>query len=180
MMIEPFNPFLASDFQVKAATEVWEHRGAAALRHAVFCNEQGLFHGDDRDGVDASAIPLVAISLLGVAAGDVVGTVRIHQPEPGLWWGSRLAVAAEYRRSGALGTALIRLAVSSAHARGCRTFLAHVQVQNVPLFQRLHWTSLEEMEIHGLVHHRMRADLDKYPPFSAADTGFRASARKAA
>ena len=180
MMIEPFKPFIASDFQVKAATELWEQRGAAALRHEVFCREQGLFHGDDRDDVDALAIPLVAISLLGVAAGDVVGTVRIHQPEPGLWWGSRLAVAAEYRRSGALGTALIRLAVSSAHARGCRTFLAHVQIQNVPLFQRLHWTSLEEMEIHGLVHHRMRADLDKYPPFAAADTGFRASARKAA
>ncbi len=180
MMLEPFTPFLASDFQVKAATELWEHRGAAALRHEVFCTEQGLFQGDDRDDVDATAIPLVAVSLLGVAADNVVGTVRIHQPEPGLWWGSRLAVAAEYRRSGALGTALIRLAVSSAHARGCRTFLAHVQVQNVPLFHRLHWISLEKLEIHGLVHHRMRADLGKYPPFAAADTGFRASARKAA
>jgi putative N-acetyltransferase (TIGR04045 family) len=180
MILEPFKPFIASDFQVKAATELWEHRGAAALRHEVFCTEQGLFAGDDRDAVDATAIPLVAISLLGVAAGDVVGTVRIHQPEPGLWWGSRLAVAAEYRRAGALGTALIRLAVSSAHARGCRSFLAHVQVQNVPLFRKLHWTSLEELEIHGLVHHRMRADLDAYPPFATAETGFRATARKAA
>lgn len=179
-MIEPFKPFLASDFQVKAATEIWELRDAAALRRDVFCTEQRIFDGHDRDEIDAAAIPLVAISLLGVAAGDVVGTVRIHQPEPGLWWGSRLAVAAEYRGTGALGTALIRLAVSSAHARGCRTFLAHVQAQNVPLFRRLRWESLEEVEIHGLMHHRMRADLDAYPPFTAMDTGFRASARRAA
>jgi putative N-acetyltransferase (TIGR04045 family) len=180
MIFEPFKPFVASEFQVKYATETWERRGAAALRRRVFCDEQGLFAGDDRDDVDAVAIPIVAVSLLGVAADDVVGTVRIHQPEPGLWWGSRLAVAAEYRRVGALGVGLIRLAVSSAHARGCRTFLAHVQSQNVPLFHRLSWTTLEEVELHGVPHHRMRADLAAYPPFAQPETGFRSLARKAA
>jgi len=180
MMFEPFKPFMASEFQIKFATDAWEQQGAAALRRAVFCGEQGLFGGDDRDEIDAVAIPIVAVSLLGMAADEVVGTVRIHQPEPGIWWGSRLAVAADYRRVGALGAALIRLAVSSAHARGCRTFLAHVQRQNVPLFRRLNWTTLEEVELHGLVHHRMRADLAAYPPFAQAENGFRALARKAA
>jgi putative N-acetyltransferase (TIGR04045 family) len=180
MIFDPYPPFMASDFQIKFATDAWERRGAAQLRRIVFCQEQGLFNGtDDRDGVDEVAIPIVAVSLLGIAAGDVVGTVRIHQPEPGVWWGSRLAVAADYRRVGALGAALIRLAVSSAHARGCRNFLAHVQAQNVPLFRRLNWTTLEEVELHGMKHHRMRADLNAYPPIMAADIGFR-SARRAA
>jgi len=171
-MFEPFAPFIPSEFQVKLAVDPWERRAAATLRRAVFCAEQGLFAGDDRDAIDDVAIPLVAVSLLGVAAGDVVGTVRIHEAEPGLWWGSRLAVAANYRKVGALGAALIRLAVSSAHARGCNRFLAHVQSQNAPLFHRMHWRTLEELELFGRPHHHMEADLAFYPPFAAAETGF--------
>ena len=107
-------------------------------------------------------------------------TVRIHEPEPGIWYGSRLAVDRRYRRAGALGAALIRLAVSSAHARGCRTFLAHVQSQNALLFQRLHWQVLDEVELHGRPHMRMQADLAFYPPFATPEAGFLALARKAA
>ncbi len=179
MIFDGFRAFTASDFQVKFAIDPWEKRGAAGLRTEVFCHEQGLFGGDDRDDIDAVAISIVAVSLLGVAAGDVVGTVRIHQPSPGLWWGSRLAVAPQYRRVGALGAGLIRLAVSSAHARGCHTFLAHVQSQNVAMFRKLSWTTLEELELHGRPHHRMRADLAAYPPFLQAETGFRTMADKA-
>ncbi len=69
MIFEPFAPFLASEFQVKFATENWEKSAAAALRRKVFCGEQGVFDNDDRDTTDAFAIPLVAISMLGVAAG---------------------------------------------------------------------------------------------------------------
>ena len=47
MIFEPFKPFLASAYQIKFATETWEMHGAAALRRQVFCEEQGLFHGDD-------------------------------------------------------------------------------------------------------------------------------------
>ena len=180
MIFEPFKPFVPSEFQVKFATEAWEKRGAAALRRQVFCEEQGVFAGDDRDAIDNVAIPIVAISLLGVAADAVAGTVRIHEAEPGLWWGSRLAVDADYRRVGALGTALIQLAVCSANARGCRRFLAHVQGQNVLLFRRLHWRTIEEVELHGRLHHRMEADLAYYPPFADPETGFLALPRRAA
>ena len=179
MIFEPFAPFLPSEFQVKFAVDHWEKIGAAALRRAVFCEEQGLFAGDDRDALDEVAIPLVAVSLLGVAADEVVGTVRIHEAGPGVWWGSRLAVAAPYRRIGALGAALIRLAVSSAHARGCTRFLANVQSQNALLFQRLHWRTIEEIDLHGRAHHHMEADLAFYPPFAAPHTGFRALRRAA-
>lgn len=179
MIIEPGKPFIASEYQVKYATTAWERRGAAALRRAVFCEEQGLFTGDDRDAIDEIATPIVALSLLGVAADAVVGTVRIHEAEPGLWWGSRLAVAEGHRKVGALGASLIRLAVASAHARGATRFLAHVQSQNAPLFQRLHWQTLDIVDLHGRPHHRMQADLDFYPPFRTPDAGFLAL-RKAA
>ena len=109
----------------------------------------------------------------------MVGTVRIHEAEPHLWRGSRLAVAANYRKIGAIGTALIQLAVSSARARGCARFLAHVQSQNALLFQRLHWRTLEEIDLLGRPHHLMEADLDFYPPFRAPECGFLAL-RKAA
>lgn len=177
MIFEPFRPFLAADFQVKFATQSWERRGAARLRREVFCDEQGLFNGDDRDGLDDVAIPIVALSLLGLLADDVVGTVRIHESEPGVWWGSRLAVAPDYRKVGALGAALIRLAVSSAHARGATRFLAHVQSQNGLLFRRLHWNIVEEKQLHGRPHYLMQADLAFYPPILDAETGFRSPSR---
>ncbi|MCS0504795.1 MSMEG_0567/Sll0786 family nitrogen starvation N-acetyltransferase [Ancylobacter mangrovi] len=177
MIFEPFRPFLPCAFQVKFATATWEKRGAARLRREVFCEEQGLFAGDDRDAIDEVATPIVAVSMLGVVPDDVVGTVRIHEEAPGTWWGSRLAVAQDYRKVGALGPALIRLAVSSAHARGCTRFLAHVQSQNGLLFRRLHWAVVEEKELHGRPHLMMEADLRFYPPIGDAETGFQAHAR---
>jgi putative N-acetyltransferase (TIGR04045 family) len=172
MIFDPFPAFLPSEYRVKFATDAWEHREAAALRRQVFCDEQGIFSGDDRDAIDDVAITIVAISSFAVAPQEVVGTVRIHEAEPGVWWGSRLAVASDYRRIGALGTSLIRLAVSSAHARGCRRFFAHVQSQNAPLFQRLRWQTIEEIKLHGRPHHFMQADLGHYPPITDAETGF--------
>jgi putative N-acetyltransferase (TIGR04045 family) len=179
MIFEPVTPYLASEYSIKYAVNAWERAGAARLRRQVFCEEQGIFHGHDRDEIDEIATPIVAMSLMGICADDVVGTVRIHEASPGIWWGSRLAVTPEYRRVGALGVSLIRLAVSSANARGCRQFFAHVQSQNVLLFQKLHWTSLDVMDFHGRPHHLMEADLDFYPPFAAPETGFLAL-RKAA
>jgi putative N-acetyltransferase (TIGR04045 family) len=180
MIFEPVKPFVGGEFRVKFAVEPWELHGAAALRLAVFCDEQQLFAGHDRDAIDAYAIPIVALSSFVIVADEVVGTVRIHEESPGVWWGSRLAVAASHRRVGALGAALIRLAVSSAHARGCKQFLAHVQSQNGLLFQRLHWRTLDEVTLHGRPHLKMQADLDFYPPFTEPEAGFLALARKAA
>jgi putative N-acetyltransferase (TIGR04045 family) len=180
MIFDPFPVFLPAEYRVKFATDAWERREAAALRRQVFCNEQRIFSGDDRDAIDDVAITIVAISSFGVAHQEVVGTVRIHEAEPGVWWGSRLAVAADYRGIGALGSSLIRLAVSSAHARGCRRFFAHVQSQNAPLFQRLHWETIKETEILGRPHHFMQADLGHYPPFADAETGFLSLPKKAA
>ena len=180
-MIVPFDrPFTAPSFTVKFADRPWEFRDAAALRRRVFCGEQGIFEGHDRDALDEVAIPIVAVWTLAVASGDVVGTVRIHEPEPGLWMGSRLAVAADHRRIGALGASLIRVAVCSAHARGCVRFIAHVQAQNAPLFHKLAWRTLDEVDLHGRPHHLMQADLAAYPPLADPVAGIMALARMAA
>lgn len=160
------------EFRIKWATAGWEQREAMALRRAVFCIEQGVFVGDDVDAVDAQAQTLVAVACVAGLPDQVVGTVRIHEAEPGLWWGSRLAVHAAFRHHGRLGVTLIRLAVASAHARGCRLFLAHVQQQNAAMFQRLHWQPLKDELLHGRPHVLMQADLAAYPPCVDVYTGY--------
>lgn len=182
MMFDPADPFRPSLFRIKRATDPWERLGCAALRRAVFCAEQGLFSGCDRDSVDARAIPICALSTVGGHADAVIGTVRIHADPgaAGTWWGSRLAVESDFRRVGALGAGLIRVAVSSAHALGCTRFLAHVQSGNVALFQALHWDSLEPVTLHGRPHRLMRADLTQYPPMRDAERGLVTLSRRAA
>ena len=182
MILEPVPPYRPSHFRIKFATAAWEVLACAGLRRSVFCEEQGLFEGSDRDALDARAVPVCALSTLGGNPDAVVGTVRIHEAwdRPGTWWGSRLAVARDYRRVGALGAGLIRVAVSSAHARGCTRFLAHVQSANVPLFQALHWDSLGEAVLHDRAHHLMQADLAHYPPMHHPEHGLLTLLRSAA
>jgi putative N-acetyltransferase (TIGR04045 family) len=164
--------FSPSEYRVKWVESAWERQQAYALRRAVFCEEQHVFAGDDLDDIDEHAQLIVAVTCLAGMPDEVVGTVRIYEAEPGVWWGSRLAVAAAYRSHGKLGATLIRLAVTSAHALGCKQFFAHVQSQNVPLFRRLRWRSLQELDLHGRMHHLMLADLNHYPPCHAPFTGF--------
>ena len=171
---------LPGEYLVKLVTERWEQREAARLRRAVFCAEQGLFERDDRDDIDRLAISIVAVSCVSGMPEQVVGTVRIHQAEAGHWQGSRLAVQPDYRRVALLGSELIRLAVGTAHARGALRFTAQVQAQNVALFRRLHWTSLEEIALRGRPHHRMEADLAYYPPCTTGERGFVTTLRQAA
>jgi putative N-acetyltransferase (TIGR04045 family) len=152
-------PVETGGFHIGLAAKPAHLAGAHALRHQIFCLEQQLFT-NDRDGIDAISNTIVALG-----DGDaVVGTVRIHEAEPGLWFGSRLAVARAWRRRAGLGAGLIRAAVCTAHARGCRRFLAHVQVQNVAMFETLHWRALETCTLHGRHHALMQADLAHYPP----------------
>lgn len=177
--LEP-SQFLSPGYYIRAASSAWETQGAAALRQRVFVDEQQIFRDHDRDEIDSRATHLVALSTYAHEADSVVGTVRLHEDTPGLWWGSRLAVDREFRQVGRLGAELIRLAVSTAHARGCHTFLAHVQRQNVPLFRRMRWAILEEIDLHGVPHARMQADLSYYPPCDDPVFGWYRPSRKVA
>lgn len=165
--------FLSPDYLIRAAAQPWELAGVRALRHQVFVDEQGIFDGNDRDDIDDVAMPLAAISTIASEADQVVGTVRIHEESPRIWRGSRLAVAKSHRTVGRLGADLIRLAVSTAHGRGCDQFLAQVQMQNVVLFRRLRWTPLKEVTVHGIPHMEMQADLGHYPPIPDPFVGWK-------
>ena len=183
MIFDTFNHFMPQDFVFKIARTPEELRGYWALRRAVFCEEQGIFVETDRDAFDEAAMPIICETIIAGMEDAVVGVVRIDEREPGVWYGSRLGVAQDfrsvkklspgvalrnhqpvYRGLGALGAGLIFKAVSTAHALGCREFLATVQEQNARFFQRLHWEALGEMELFGRKHVKMRADLAHYRP----------------
>ena len=133
------------------------------LRQQIFCEEQGLFDRHDRDAVDEQSYPIVAIAHQADQADRVVGVVRIYEQESRLWYGGRLGVHPEFRRVGRIGKGLIQKAVTTANTWGCDRFLATVQLQNVRFFTRLHWESLQALEILEKPHHLMKADLEYYP-----------------
>ncbi len=165
-------PFIPGEFRVKLASEAWERSGHLRLRREIFCDEQGIFAVDDSDAIDDEALPIVALSCIAGAADQVVGVVRIHQPQPRLWWGSRLGVHVDFRRVGSIGAELVRLAVCTATARGCDRFLAHVQAQNVEFFERLRWISRGQLTLHGRPHQLMQAELQHYLPHGRPVLGF--------
>jgi putative N-acetyltransferase (TIGR04045 family) len=134
------------------------------LRSRIFCQEQHLFEQHDRDDLDAIAYPIAAVNHSAERGGDVVGVVRILEKSPRIWYGGRLGVDADFRRHNQIGKGLIWKAVTTANGWGCDRFLATVQIQNVRFFQRLHWRSTDELEIRGITHHLMEADLAYYQP----------------
>jgi hypothetical protein len=183
MIFDTYHHFTPSDFVFQIARSREALDGYWKLRHDIFCEEQRIFPATDRDAIDGSAIPIVCETLIAGMEDAVVGVVRIDEREPGVWYGSRLGVAADFRSVkkispgvalrnhqpvfrglGALGAGLIYKAVSTAHALGCHEFLATVQHQNARFFQRLHWEAIGELELFGLKHVKMRADLAHYRP----------------
>ena len=151
---------------VPLLAEYWQ------LRSAIFCQEQHLFEDCDRDEKDAIAYPIAALNhdarvvsgVPGGLASGVVGVVRILEESPRVWYGGRLGVHPDCRRHNQIGKGLIWKAVTTANGWGCDRFLATVQIQNVRFFERLHWQSLNELEIRGVSHHLMEADLSYYAP----------------
>ena len=155
--------------------------GYWSLRRSIFCEEQHMFEQSDRDELDRIACPIAALhhgcdpkleqerpkadgSVEDGPKAGVVGVVRIVETEPQLWYGGRLGVHSDFRRLNQIGKGLIWKAVTTANGWGCDRFLATVQIQNVRFFRRLHWASIEELEIGGIRHHLMQADLAYYAP----------------
>lgn len=165
------------------ALEQWQTAQYWKLRKQIFCEEQHIFAGHDRDQIDEQAIPIIAECSYGGEPDEVIGVVRIDEREHGVWWGSRLGVAQQYRHLSRFNTtglfndhlpvhpftmnvggALIFKAVSTALAIGCEQFMAYVQEQNVNFFRRMHWMSVDVQVYHGKPHHLMECDLSYYYP----------------
>jgi putative N-acetyltransferase (TIGR04045 family) len=156
--------FTEMSYLFKLAITPSEISAYFALRRAIFVTEQSLFPESDVDEIDSIARPIIALSQN--PSIPILGIVRIYEPEPQLWYGGRLGVHPDHRRVGRIGKGLIHKAVTTANTWGCKKFLATVQLQNVRFFQRLHWSSLEEITVCGLPHHLMEADLSYYPPIA--------------
>lgn len=125
------------------------------IRHEVFVTEQQLFTGSDRDTYDADPDVVHVLAFLN---DEPVGTVRLFPLDRAdrLWQGDRLAVLRSARIHG-LGRPLVRFAVKTAGERGGREMVAHIQLQNVALFERLGWHKHGDVEVYVGVHHQPMA-----------------------
>ena len=106
--------------EVRPARDRDEIEDALALREQVFCVEQGVALDADRDGLDDVAIQLVAVE-----AGRVVGTCRVLV-EDGIGRLGRMAVEAASRGRG-VGAAILAAAERSAVDAGARLMRLHAQ-----------------------------------------------------
>ena len=121
-----------------------------ALRHAVFCDEQGVPPELEHDAEDATALHLVALD------GDrVIGTCRVLGDGPCVRLG-RMAVAREHRGRG-LGAALLAAAHATAAERGAREVAIHAQTSASGFWERAGYVAEgPEFEEAGIPHVAMR------------------------
>ena len=112
---------MAPELAVRPPRDEAELRAALALRHDVFCVEQGVPEADEIDGRDREALQVVA-----VRGGRVIGTCRMLV-EDGIGKLGRMAVARSARRGG-IGARLLTEAEAAAGAAGVRRVILAAQV----------------------------------------------------
>jgi predicted GNAT family N-acyltransferase len=132
-------------------TAAGDDLGAAlALRHAVFCVEQGVPEELEHDEHDATALHLVA-----VADGVVVGTCRILLEGTSARLG-RMAVARSHRGRG-VGADLLGAVHRHARAAGASEVELHSQLTARDFYARAGYVPEgEEFEEAGIAHVVMR------------------------
>jgi predicted GNAT family N-acyltransferase len=107
-------------YEVRRASGDQEMAAVVALRHDVFCVEQGVPQREELDGRDGQALHLVAMS------GDqVLATCRLLFVGPTVQF-SRLAVRQSARRHG-IASALLARADAETRAGGARRLVLHAQ-----------------------------------------------------
>jgi putative N-acetyltransferase (TIGR04045 family) len=139
----------------RVADDAWSVDQHHRIRHDVFVEEQRLFHPTDVDEHDDDP---ATIKVLGVRGVEPVGAVRLYplDAEGRVWQGDRLAVLPTHRRYAA-GAPLVRFAVRTAGGRGGELMVAHIQLANVPFFERLGWRRDGPVEFYVGVQHQPMA-----------------------
>jgi len=120
---------LAPELAVRPPRDEAELRAALALRHDVFCVEQGVSEADEIDGRDGEALHVVA-----VRDGRVVGTCRVLVDD-GIGKLGRMAVARGARRGG-VGAQLLDAAEAGARAEGAGRVILAAQVDAERFYSR--------------------------------------------
>ncbi len=185
---KPLRAQTAQRITAHVAREEWQLNAYFSLRSEIFAAEQGLFASTDRDELDTHATAIVAQGEIAGMPDGVVGVVRIYRAScldgarriaetagEDTWLGGRLGVARAYRRVGAVGTALITEAVSTARGLGCQRFLATVQEANARYFEHHHFRRVRALELLGRPHVLMQAELQRYPAHLSSTWRARAS-----
>ncbi len=135
-----------ASYQVRRASSQSELAAALALRHEVFCREQGVPTYEEMDGRDPDGVHLVAVQ-----GEELIGTCRL------LFIGrmvqfSRLAVRADSRRRG-IATALLALADDEARAGGARRMVLHAQTYALSLYQSAGYRSRGRVFVEAGIEH---------------------------
>jgi predicted GNAT family N-acyltransferase len=115
-------------YEVRRARGEDEMSAVLALRHEVFCVEQGVPEREEVDGRDGDAMHLVAVS-----GADLLATCRLLFVGPTVQF-SRLAVRVSARRHG-IASALLDLADEEARAAGSRRLVLHAQTYARSLYE---------------------------------------------
>jgi predicted GNAT family N-acyltransferase len=115
-------------YEVRRVDGEEEMEAALALRHQVFCVEQGVPAHEEVDGRDPEGIHLVAVS-----NGAMLGTCRVLMVGTTAQF-SRLAVRASARRQG-IATALLQAADSETRAANGRRLVLHAQTYARELYE---------------------------------------------
>jgi len=123
-------PFVSATvrYEVRRARNRRELLAALALRHDVFCVEQGVPEHEELDGRDHEGIHLVAIE-----DGELLATCRVLMVGRTAQF-SRLAVRASARRRG-IATALLEAAEVETRAAGGRRLVLHAQTYARSLYE---------------------------------------------
>ena len=116
-------------YDVRRARAAQEMQELLALRHEVFCEEQGVPVHEETDGRDDDAVHLVA-----VADDRVLGTCRLLLVGSTAQF-SRLAVSQAARRRG-IASALLDAAEVETLAAGGRRLVLHAQTYARGLYDR--------------------------------------------
>ena len=123
-----------------------ERDAALALRHRVFCEEQGVALDLEADGRDGEAIHVVAMS-----DDAVVGTCRLVLDGETAKLG-RMAVEPEARGRG-VGAALLAGAEREARAAGARRIALHAQARARALYARGGFAERGEIFVEAGIEH---------------------------
>jgi predicted GNAT family N-acyltransferase len=115
------------DFEIRPVRSEQELQAAVALRHEVFCVEQGVPVREELDGRDRQGLHLIA-----VLDDEVLATCRIVMVGSTAQF-SRLAVRKSARRR-RIATAMLEVADAETRAAGGRRIVLHAQTYAQALY----------------------------------------------
>lgn len=136
----------AQDFEIRRVRTRAELEALLRLRYQVFCVEQGVPVGEERDGRDHIGLHLIAIR-----DGELLATCRLLFVG-GVVQFSRLAVAVTERRRG-IATALLRAADEESRARGAERIVLHAQTYARSLYEQAGYVARGRVFVEAEIEH---------------------------